>query len=410
MSRSASYALLAERNFGWFFGSQLVNLAGSMMAPLALAFAVLDLSDSASALGVVLAARSIPTVLFVLLGGVLADRIDRRSVIQWSNVLSGLTQGVVAWLIISGHAELWQIAALEAVNGTVSAASLPAEEGLVPQLVARAQLQQANVLLSMSRGAVLVIGPSIAALLVTTVGPGWALAADAATWLVAAVLLLPVRIPPRPARTEASGIFREMHEGWQLFRGTTWLWVVVVAFGLLNAISSGALSTLGPAVAKHTFGPGGYGVAQSARAVGVLLITVVLLRLPLRRPLLWGMLGMLPAVLPMLVLGIDPAVAPLVVGMFVAGAGTQVFVLGWSLAMAENIPEEMLSRAYSYDMLGSFVAIPIGELVYGPLGDWLGYRDVLVASAAAYAVIVLLTLTSRSVRRMGRVTAEVSTT
>ena len=108
------------------------------------------------------------------------------------------------------------------------------------------------------------------------------------------------------------------------------------------------------------------------------------------------------ALAPLLLLGLDPRLVPLVVGMLFAGAGIEVFGIGWSLAMQENIPEQLLSSAYSYDALGSFVAIPVGQLVAGPLGEWLGRQPVMVASGIGYAVVCLLTLTSRSVRNLER--------
>jgi MFS family permease len=400
-----SLAPLQERNFAWFYASRFVSIAGSMMAGVALAFAVLDVADSASALGQVLAARTIPTVVFLLWGGVIADRVSRALILQLSNTLSALTQGTVAYLVLSGHAELWMIIALVAVNGTTASVSLPAMEGVVPQLVPRDQLQSANALLSMSRGMLAIVGPSVAALLVVTVGPGWALAFDAATWLAAAILISQVRLPPRkPAGAEAAAsTLRELREGWSVFSGTRWLWIVVLAFAALNAIQSGALHTLGPPLAKQTFGADGWGYALSAEAIGLLAMTVILLRVSIRRPLVSGMIGVSALSLPLLVLGLDPQVLPLVVAMFIAGAGTETFVVGWSVAMQENIDESMLSRAYSYDMLGSFVAMPVGQLIYGPLGEAFGYQRVLVVSGILYAAICLATLSSRSVRDLGRV-------
>ncbi len=403
MKWTDSVAPLRERNFRWFFASRFVNTLGATMASIALAFAVLEVSDSATALGGVLAARTIPTVVFLLGGGVIADRFPRAAVLQVSNVLAGATQAALALLVIAGLAELWMLVVLSAVQGLVSAVSFPAMASLVPQLVPREQLQQANALQSLLRGSLSIVGPTIGALLVVTVGPGWALMVDALTWFAAALLLLPVRIPPRPARTEDSpSAFAELREGWTFFRQTTWLWAVVVAFCFLNAIHIGAIFTLGPVVAKATFGEQGWGLVLSAESAGLLLMTVVMMRVPLQRPLLYGMLGIATLGVPIIVLGVQPELTVMLVAMFIAGAGTEVFSIGWNLAMQENIDDEMLSRAYSYDALGSFVAMPIGQIAAGPLAEAFGYEEVLVVAGVAYLAICLLTLLSRSVRDLPR--------
>jgi MFS family permease len=402
MSWQASLAPLRQPSFAWYFTSRFSNTLGSMMAGVALTFAVLDLTDSAAALGQVLAARTIPMVLFLLFGGVIADRLPRTLVLQLSNLLSAATQGVVAYLVISGNADLWMIISLEAVNGTVSALSFPAMASMVPQLVPRGQLQAANALLSLSRGGLTIVGPTIGALLVVTVGSGWALAADALTWLLAAGFLLPVRIPPRPTTGPAAGTLRELREGWSFFVSTRWLWVVVLAFGVLNAIHAGAWFTLGPAIAKATIGEQGWGLVLSAESIGLVSMTLVLLRLDVRRPLLVGMIGCSLMAVPLVVLGVAPHLVLLLVASFVAGAGIELFSIGWNLAMQENIDDSMLSRAYSYDALGSFVAMPVGQLLYGALGDAFGFRDVLLVSGIVYAVVALATLSSRSVRELPR--------
>lgn len=397
-----SFAPLRNRNFAWYFASRFSNTLGMMMASIALTFAVLDLTDSTSALGQVLAARTIPMVLFLLFGGVIADRFPRTLVIQLSNVLSALTQGMVAYLVLSGQAELWLLLALEFVNGSVSAVSFPAMQGLVPSLVRRDQLQSANALLSLVRGGLTIIGPTVGALLVVTVGSGWALAVDAFTWLLATVLMLPMRMPARSPRDRSSSTIRDLREGWSLFAGTTWLWAVVLAFSGLNAIHAGAWFTLGPAVAKGTIGEQGWGLVLSAESVGLVLMTVILLRVRIRRPLLVGMIGCSLLSIPLTLLGVAPHLVLLIAASFVAGAGIETFGIGWTLAMQENIEDRMMSRAFSYDALGSFVAMPVGQLLYGPLGEHFGSRDVLLWSGVAYAAIALLTLSSRSVRNLER--------
>lgn len=402
MTWTAALAPLHNRDFAWYFASRLVNTFGNMMATVALAFAVLDISDSPSALGQVLAAHTIPMIALLLYGGVIADRFPRTLVLQASNVASALSQGAIALLVLTGHAEIWMLVVLSVVHGAVSGISFPAMASVLPQLVERSELQPANALVSLTRNAMMVVGPTIGALLVVTVGSGWALAVDAGTWLIAALLLLPVTIPPKEPGGAAPDTIGELREGWSFFWATPWLWIVVVGFGLLNAIHMGAWYTLGPAIADDTIGRQGWGYVLSAEAAGLLLTTVVLLRVRLERPLLLGMLGIALIAPPMLLLGVSPTLVGLVTAAFLAGAGTEIFGMGWNLAMQENIDDRLLSRAYSYDALGSFVAMPIGQLAYGPLAEAFGFRPVLVASAVAYVVVVGLVLCSRSVRTLPR--------
>jgi MFS family permease len=400
-----SLAALRHPNFRWYWIALTVNVAGTVMAPVALAFAVLSITDSPSALGGVLAAETTPLAVFLLFGGVIADRVPLTLVLRVGMVVMGVSQAAAAALVISGAARIWMLVVLAAVNGTTDALVLPALQSIVPRLVPGELLQQANALQSFARGALRVFGPTIAALLVVGAGAGWALAFDAATWLAAAAIMAKVILPPRPPREEGAAVLAELGAGWTFFRSTTWLWVIVAAAGVLNALQSGAWGTLGPPRAKETFGIAGWGLVLSAQSVGLIVTTMVMLRRPLRRPLFSGMVGVALTAVPIGVLGWYPHLGVLMAVAFVAGAGTEVFVNGWSLAMAENVPEDMLSRAYSYDMLFSVIAIPLGQLAFGPLGSAYGYRDVLIVSAVAYAVISVATLASRSVREMRRAPA-----
>lgn len=409
MTAGQAFAPLRERNFRLYFASRVVNLLGGLMAPVALAFAVLEISDSPTALGVVLAAHSIPMVVFLLAGGVLADRFGRTLVIQASNVLAGLTQLAIAALVITGVAEIWHLVVLTALNGVVAAASMPALASVLPQLVPREQLQQANVLVSMVRSGLSVLGPTVSALVVVGPGAGWALALDGTTYLVAAALLAPIRLP-RPVRAAGASALTDLREGWTYFRSTTWLWVVVLAFSVICAVHQGGFFTLGPVLATDTdLGERGWGLILSAEALGLLVTGLVLLRLRLERPLFWGMLGTVLYAAPLVVLGLDDHLVLALLASFVAGAGIEVFGLGWQLAMQEHVPDEMLSRAFSYDALGSFAAIPLGQLLAGPLALAFGVQPVMLVAGLALAAVALATLLSRSVRDLERAPA-VSTT
>ena len=374
-------------------------MLGNSMAPVALAFAVLELTDSVSALGIVLAANSIPLVLFMLAGGVVADRFSRSRVLVLSHAAAGLTQAMVAVLLLTGRASLLSLVVLEAVNGAVRAFTFPALQGVVPLLVPRDELQRSNALLSSARNGAFVLGPSLAGLLVVTVGSGWAIAVDALTFLVAAWAMSRLRLPATE-RDEPTGMLTDLRIGWTEFRSRTWVWVIVLVFGISNAIHVAVWMTLGPAIALDSIGESAWGLVISAEAVGLLGMTLVLLRVPLAFPLRDGLLGCVLCAPPMLLLGLAPQTVGLVGLSLAAGAGVEVFAIGWQTALQQHIPVGMLSRVSSYDALGSLGAIPIGQLSAGPLAAWLGRDQVAVAGALLYVVITLSALAVPSVRSL----------
>ena len=201
---------------------------------------------------------------------------------------------------------------------------------------------------------------------------------------------------------------KDLRTGWTFFRRTTWLWVIVLAFSCLNALHSGGFGTLGPAHAKGSeIGVHGWALILSAGAAG--LTSIIFLRVPLHRPLLWGMLGCAVYAGQMIALGSTTELWVVMVAAFAAGAGIEIFGLGWELAMQEHVPADMLSRVYSYDMLGSFVALPIGQLAFGPLGAAFGIQHMILLAGLAYCAISLLTLLSGSVRSMARAPAGAAT-
>jgi hypothetical protein len=405
MKLKESLGALGDPRFAWYFAARTVSTAGSVMVPVALAFAVLHIDASAGALAQVLGVRTLAMVVFLLVGGVVADRFSRIVVLQVSHVLTCLTQAVAAALLISGHATLTQLTVIEGVNGAVSAFTMPAMMGIVPLVVDRTRLQQANALLSFSRSGLSVIGPAVAGLLVVGVGAGWALAVDALTYAVAILCLSRVGLPrAEPGRARRPSMVRELRDGWSEFTRRQWLWVVVLAFGLTNAIHVGVVGVLGPLIAASTeaIGEAGWGLVLSAEAAGTVIMTVVMLRLRLERPLRAGMLAICVLAVPMVLLGAWPALLPVAIGFFVAGAAVEVFGVGWSTALHEHVPVAVLSRVSSYDALGSFVAMPIGTFVYGWLATTVDLETLILVSAALYVVVSLAALIPRSVRDLGR--------
>ena len=400
---SRGLAAMQDRNFRWFFLARAITMIAGSMSSIALAFAVLEIDNDARSLSFVLAAFTVSNIVFVLFGGVIADRLPRALIIQACYVVDILSIGTITALLFTGNATIPLLIVLSIVNGASTAFVLPAMQGIIPQLTTPEHLQQANAMLSFVRSAVTIGGPIIAGILVATAGPAWAMVVQAVGWVIAIPVLALVKLPP-PAHAGGTTMFHDLRIGWREFWGRPWLWTIVLAFMVMNAIHVGAWGVVGPYIAKNNdlLGITGWGWVVSAEGAGVLLMTLLLMWFPLRRPLRYGMIGMAAFAIPVTILGVHPAVVLLAMAAFIAGAGAEVFSTGWNLAMMENIPGEKLSRVSSYDMLGSFVVMPIGTLIYGWLITHADPATVLVSSGAVYAVIALATLMVPSVWRMGR--------
>ena len=398
----ASLAPLGEREFRLLFAGRTVSLLGSAIAPVALAFAVLDLTGSKTDLGLVLAARQIPFIVFILVGGIWADRLPRNRVMVGADIVSGLTQAAVATLLLTGSAEIWHLAALAALNGASTAFFFPASSGVIPQTVPAHLLQPANALLRLGINGSLIGGAAMAGFIVASFGSGTAIAVDAVTYLLGAVFISLMHLPAS-VRMEAQHFLRELGEGWREFRTRTWLWVIVIQFSLVNAVESGALNVLGPVVSEQELGGArDYGLILTAQAIGLVVGGVVGLRFRPKRMLLvaTGAILLMPVVL--VALGFPLALPILLAASFLAGLGIETFGILWDTTMQQEIPPAALSRVYSYDLLGSIAFVPIGLAVAGPIADLVGVREALWGAAAIVVLATLPVFAVRDVRTLQR--------
>lgn len=402
MSSRAALAPFQSRPFRLLFGGRLADNVANAVAPIALAFAVLDLGGGATVLGLVLAARTVPMVLFVLFGGVVADRLPRHRVLVAANAVSSGTQALVAVLLLTGTAELWHLAAIEAVNGVSSAFMMPASSGLTPQTVPADQLQPANALLRLGHNFSFVTGSAAGGALVALSGSGWAFAVDAVLFGLGAVLLGRIHLPAN-ARLVTASLLTDLREGWTEFRSRTWLWVVVVQFAFVNAAWSGATSALGPVVADDTIGRAAWGLVLAALTAGMFVGGLLALRGRWERPLLVGTIAVLLEAPLLMVLGLEPRVVPLLLAAFVAGVGFETFGVAWDVSMQSNIPADRLSRVYSYDWFGSLVFIPVGLVLAGPLSALVGVDTTIVGAGVVVIAATLAALAVPSVRNLRRV-------
>lgn len=401
-TRSGALAPLRHRPFRHLMFARAATTLGNAVAPIALAFAVLDLTGSVRDLGIVVGARSLTNVLFLLFGGVLADRLPRQVVLVVSCVLAAATQTVVAALVLTGTATIPLLIVLGAVNGVVSAFALPAAAALVPQTVPAELLQPANALNRLGINAGMIGGASLGGLLVAGIGPGWGLMVDAGTFALAALAFARIRVAPlgEPSSTERVGVFRELREGWGEFIARSWVWTVVLGFLLVNLAQASAVNVLGPAVADATIGRRAWGLVLAAETAGMALGALIALRLRVRRLLLVGVLCVFGDVPLLLGLAWAPSFVFLLVTAGLAGIALEQFSVAWETSLQRHIPADRLARVYSYDALGSFLAIPLGQMAIGPVALALGTGTTLLGAAAIVTLAVLGMLASRGVRRL----------
>jgi predicted MFS family arabinose efflux permease len=394
-----SLEVLRRRNFRLLFAGQTASVLGDRMVAVALAFAVLQIGGSPSEVGIVLAAKVLPSALTALAGGVLADRISRRTVMVAADLVRVASQGTMAVLLIAGSAEVWMLALLAGVGGAAGGFFGPASIGLLPELVPPEQLQPANALRSSGASAGEILGPLFAGVLVAAAGAGWAIGADAGTFALSAGCLLGLRLTKGVGGTRGSFV-AELRGGWAVFSARTWVWTFVVYFAIAN-VFWGAMSALGPVVADRELGGAAvWGAILAAMGVGALLGSLAATQLRPSRPLLVVALGEGLLALPLAFLAATSVVALIACGAFLSGIGLMVGMSVWESTLQRHIPRDALSRVSSYDWFGSPAFYPIGLAVWGPISAVIGIHTSLWVAFALFAVSLLALVAVPDVRRL----------
>ena len=391
---------LNEREFRLLYLARAFSLFGDGLLPVALPFAVLSIDRSATGLGFVLASRSISLVIFLLIAGVIADRIPRKRVMIASDLVRFVAEVAMATLLIAGVATLPELIGLVFIYGLGDAFFRPTSTGFVPETISRPRLQQANALISLTSSSFSVLGPVVAGVLVVTVGPGWALAVDAATFLVSALFVLQIRVV-RAVRVEAASFLRELAAGWRIFRSRTWLWVDGVYSALGSFAVLAPFFALGPIVAARSLGGApAWATIVAAFGLGSILGGVALLRFRPSRPLLAGVPPLvLLGVPPLLLAGPAPAVV-IAVAAIGAGFGLIFFNTLFETTVQQHIPAESLSRVSSIDWVMSGGLQPFGFALAGSAAAAFGLRATLIAAFIWIVMSTAAVLAIPSVRNL----------
>lgn len=397
---------LAERNFRLVFSSTTISAFGDGVSFVALAFAILKIHNSPLAVSAVIASRQAAATIVTLAAGVIADRLPRHQVLVVVAAVQGIVQAAAGALVLSGSASVAMLAGLSVVYGIADGFVIPTSQGLVPTIVSAGRLQQANALLGLTRSILGMLGPTIGGVLTALGSPGAALEVDAATFVISALLLLRVVIPPRADTVEPERFFVELRQGWAEFKRQTWISQTFVFFLLGNFFGS-TWAVLGPYVVKqHYNGALSWGFIGGAAGVGAVIGGLLALRVKPRRIILASCLWALPYGLPTLALGLLLPLPVVIAATFVQGFGLALHLTLWFTAFQQQVPEAARSRVSSYDALGSFVLIPLGSAVAGPVAAAVGARPTLIAAGALAITANMLVFVMRPIYRIEAIDAQ----
>ncbi|HEY6480590.1 MAG TPA: MFS transporter [Streptosporangiaceae bacterium] len=378
--------LLAERDFAVFYAGYVTSLIGSTMSRVALTFAVLGSGGSAADLGYVSAASVVPLVIFMLGGGVIADRIGRRRVMLGADAGRFLVQAGLAATLFLGRPPVWLFVAQAGLLGTAQAFFGPALSGLTPEIAPAARLADANALLGVAQSIAQVTGPALAGVLVAVTGPATVIAADAGSFGASLAALALLRIPPAAAASDRSP-WRDLAQGWAEFRAHPWLQVTTIQFALFNLLTWAPFLLLTPILARaYLGGARGYGVIQASLAVGAIVAGLLLVGRRPRRPLVTAVIGSFGYAAPCLALAVHAPLAAVAAAAALAGAGSATFVTFSATVTQQRVPAGMLSRVTAIELTGAYALGAGGFAVIGPVADAVGAASVL-ALAAAYSTL-----------------------
>lgn len=349
------------------------------------------------------AARTAPLVLFLLIGGAVADRIPRHRVMVAANALNCVSQAVFAWLVLTGSAELWHMMLLTALCGTGQAFFGPASEGMLMSSVDGEHAARAFALFRMSMHGAAIGGAALGGAMIAAMDPGWVLAVDAAAFAVAGALRAFLDVSHIPGRAAGGGLLSDLRDGWREVAGRPWLWAIVLQFSVVVAVVGAAEAVYGPLVARdHLGGARPWGLALAAFGVGTLGGALLMMRWKPRRLLLAGTLCVFPLALPSAGLAIPLPVGGLCGVMFVTGIAIEVFGVSWMTALHQEIPEEKLSRVSAYDWFGSVAMVPLATAAAGPVESLVGRSEALWGCAALIVLVTAGVLLVPDVRNLTR--------
>lgn len=393
--------LKGHRGFTSLAISRFISNVGNGISPIALAYGVLSLEGSdGSDLSIVMAARFVPLIGFMLFGGVIADRFQRNRLVGGSDMIGSFLAAVSAISLIAGFSSIWLLATMGALFGILNAIWWPAMSGVLPEILPKEKLQSGNAIIGLTTNIGYIVGTLSGGILVATVGAGWGLLIDAISFFFAGLIVWFLPILGK-AKDASPGILQDLIVGWREFISRSWVIAMVFAFSLINMAFESMLSVLGPLnFSDPVTGPKQWSYNLAALTTGMLIGGIWVLKVKFKKPLVVSMILIAISSIWDFSLALDfPVIATLLAGVF-SGISLEVFIVTWMTSLQSHVPEESYSRVSSYDTLGSYGIAPLGIVVAGPLAMHFGVNTILFVTGLTTLIAASLSLLVKSVRNL----------
>jgi len=398
-------SILALKHVRKLLAARLTSNFGNGLAPIALAFGVLDLPGAtAKTLSLVVFAQMFPLVAFMLLGGVIADRYPKALLIGGSDIVLSLfvlTNGV---MFLTGTVSVTSLVIVGLFSGFLHALWWPAMSALPTEIVEEDQLQSINSVVGICSNVTYMLGTVTGGIIVAAIGSGWAIVLDALTFFIAGILVIQLRTfgKRREVNESSPTVIQDLRAGWVEFSSRSWVVAVVLGYAVIAMLMESIFTVVGPAHAKaHLGGPKPWSWILASMTVGMLIAVAVTLKIKPKRPIFVGIAAQVFVGLWWVMLGYTNLIPVLMLGAVGAGFAMDFFMVLWMTALQTHIPKESLSRVSSYDAFGSLILAPLGIVIAGPLVTEFGTTTVLHVYTILFFIALIAMLAVPSVRALG---------
>jgi MFS family permease len=381
--------------------SRFISNVGNGVSPIALAYGVLSLPNSTGKdLSIVMAARFVPLLGFMLFGGVIADRFQRNRLVGGSDMIGSFLAALSAISLIVGFSSTWLLALMGALFGILNAIWWPAMSGVLPEILPKEKLQEGNAVIGLTSNFGYIFGTLGGGILVSTVGAGWGLLVDAISFFIAGAIVWNLPIIGK-VKDKSPGIIHDLAAGWKEFISRSWVIAMVLSFALINMAFESMLSVLGPLNFNDPVnGPRQWSYNLAGLSVGMLIGGIWVLKVKIGRPLFLAMILIALSAVWDFTLAFDSHIIFSVLASVISGISLEVFMVTWNTSLQSHVPEESYSRVSSYDTLGSYGIAPLGIVFAGPLAMHFGVNTVLFVTGSVTLVASIASLMVPSVRNL----------